>query len=287
MKFPAFAYARPETLQDAIDLLSRDEEARPLAGGQSLLPVMALRLAAPGMLVDLGGIAALKTIDLDASRALLHIGAMSTHASNAACRLIQEHAPLLSQALEHVAHEAVRNRGTIGGSVVNADASAEMPFVVTALEATMVLQGPAGERSVPAADFFLGHFTTALQPGELLIRIDIPFSSVQWAFEEVARRPGDFGLAMVAVGLELSEQRCKSARIYLGCMGDRAIRASAAEDFLRDKLIDAPLLEQAIDLALEGVAGRGDIHASAESRRSLTRTLLRRAARRCLQQEFA
>lgn len=287
MKFPAFAYARPSTLEEAIDLLSRDDESRPLAGGQSLLPVMALRLAAPGTLVDLGDIAALKLIELDPSGTTLRIGAMSTHANNSVSPLIEEFAPLMTQALKHVAHEAVRNRGTIGGSVVNADSSAEMPFVTTALDAVMVLRGANGERYVPAADFFQGHFSTALQPGELLVRVDVPLSTSQWVFEEVARRPGDFALVMVAVGLEIFDQRCEGARILIGSVGDRAVRAKEAEQFLKGKKIDEQVIDQMIELALSGVAVRADIHASAESRRQLARTLLRRATRRCLKQEPA
>lgn len=287
MKFPAFAYVRPDTLEEAIDLLRSDDEARPLAGGQSLLPVMALRLAAPATLVDLGGIASLRKIEQDPSGTTLRIGAMSTHANNSVSPLIEEFAPLMTQALEHVAHEAVRNRGTIGGSVVNADSSAEMPFVTTALDAVMVLRGADCERRVPAADFFLGHFSTVLQPGELLVRIDVPLSTANWVFEEVARRPGDFALVMVAVGLEVFDQRCEDARIFIGCVGDRAVRAREAEDFLKGKLIDEQVIEQMIELALADVTGRSDIHASAESRRQLARTLLRRATWRCLQQESA
>ena len=287
MKFPAFAYARPDTLQEAIDLLGSDDEARPLAGGQSLLPVMALRLAAPGTLVDLGGIEALKAIELDPSETTLRIGAMSTHAMNAASPLIAEFAPLMTQALKHVAHEAIRNRGTIGGSVVNADTSAEMPFVTTALNAEMVLRSANGERRVSAADFFQGHFSTALKPAELLVRIEVPLTTAQWVFEEVSRRPGDFALVMVAVGLEMFDGKCDGAHIYIGCMGDRAVRATGAEAYLQGKFVDESAIEQMIDLALSGVPGRSDIHASAASRRQIARTLLRRATRRCMQQEPA
>ncbi|CAM5275191.1 xanthine dehydrogenase small subunit [Alcaligenes phenolicus] len=287
MKFPAFAYVRPDTLEEAIGILCSDDEARPLAGGQSLLPVMALRLAAPGTLVDLGGIPTLRAIELDPSGTTLRIGAMSTHAKNSVSPLVKEFAPLMTQALEHVAHEAVRNRGTIGGSLVNADSCAEMPFVTTALNAVMVLRSSKGERTVLAENFFLGHFSTALQPGELLVRIDVPLSTVQWEFEEVARRPGDFALVMVAVGLEIFDQRCEGARVFIGCMGDRAIRAKEAEAFLHGKFVDEPVIEQMIELALKDIAGRSDIHASAESRRQLVRAVLRRATRRCLQQESA
>jgi CO/xanthine dehydrogenase FAD-binding subunit len=214
MKFPDFSYARPATISEAIKLLSGNDDARPLAGGQSLLPMMALRMASPGLLVDLGLIEELAVIaDGDAT---LRIGAMVTHDTTARSEAVARRTPLLRQALHHVAHQAVRNRGTLGGSLANADGSAEMPVVAVALDAVMTLQGPDGVRRIRADEFFQGHYTTAIGEGELLTCIDFPDSARSWAFEEVSRRPGDFALAMVAAGLQIANGKCLNASLVIG-----------------------------------------------------------------------
>lgn len=278
MKFPAFSYARPGSVREAIELLAADEDARPLAGGQSLLPILALRLSSPSQLVDLGGIDELSGIEIIGNR--VRIGAMVTHARNAQSTENLKHIPLMIEALRHVAHEAIRNRGTLGGSLANADASAEMPLVMIALEATMVLAGPEGERTVTAEDFFQGHYSTAIQPGELLTYIEVPFSPLSWAFEEVSRRPGDFALAMVATGVQMHDGYCSSARIVLGAVGDRPLRARVAENYLLNKRLDDDVIRHAAQLAVEPVKARTDIHASAEYRCSVTSVLVRRALAR-------
>ncbi|HDR8923041.1 TPA: xanthine dehydrogenase family protein subunit M [Burkholderia vietnamiensis] len=278
MKFPAFAYARPGSVCEAIELLAADEDAKALAGGQSLLPILALRLSSPSLLVDLGGLDELSRIEVCGGR--VHIGAMVTHAHNAASPENLRYIPLIVQALQHVAHEAVRNRGTLGGSLANADASAEMPLVMVALDATMVLAGPDGERTVAADAFFQGHYSTAIESGELLIRVEVPFSNLSWAFEEVSRRPGDFALSMVAAGVRVEGGYCREARIVMGGVGDRPLRANEAEDYLVNKRLDADAIGIAAQLAVEPVKARSDIHASAEYRRSVTKVLVRRALER-------
>lgn len=275
MKLSNFEYACPATLGEAIAILVDNENARPLAGGQSLLPMMALRLAAPEMLVDLGGIEEISSIEHTSSG--LRIGAMVTHDENSRSDSVRQSAPLLHEALHHVAHQAVRNRGTIGGSIANADGSAEMPVVAVALSATMIIQGRDGVREVPASEFFQGHYSTAIGEGELLTHICIPTGPKIWAFEELARRPGDFAMAMAAAGLEMSGSQCIDAMIVVGGVSDRPIRAEAASAFLKGKHLDQTVAKEAARLALDGVRVRSDIHANADFRAELARTLVTRA----------
>lgn len=278
MKFPAFAYAAPETLDEAVDLLADDPDARPLAGGQSLMPIMALRLAAPTMLVDLDRIGDLKSSV--AGENSLRIGAMVTHAENARSLDISSRLPLMSDALRHVAHQAVRNRGTFGGSLAHADAGAEMPLVVAALDGTMLLRGKGSQRAVPASDFFLGHYTTAIEPGELLVAVDLPDNDLQWAFEEVARRNGYLALAMAAVGLRIEDGRCAEARVMLGGVSDQPVRAAAAEAHLAGRALDEATAREAGRLAASDLEARSDTNADAAYRRSLVAVLVRRAVMR-------
>ena len=275
MKFPSFAYAAPASIDEAIALLASDEDARPLAGGQSLLPIMALRLAAPALLVDLGGVATLKETRVDADR--MRIGAMVTHADNAGSLDVWMRLPLMSDALHHVAHQAVRNRGTFGGSLAHADAGAEMPLVVSALDGTIILQGQGGERSVPAAEFFQGHYTTAIEPGELLVAADVPYSNLRWAFEELARRSGDLALAMAAVGVRMEDDICVEARIMVGSVSDRPLRALGAEAYLVGNVLDEASARDAGRIATADINARSDTHASAAFRKSIAAVLIRRA----------
>ena len=285
MKFPAFAYARPTTVEDAVALLASDDEARPLAGGQTLLPILALRMSMPSCLVDLNDIESLKNITV--GDGVVRVGAMVTHARNLASAEHRTHLPLLSEAVRHVAHEAIRSRGTIGGSLAHADAAAEMPLVVTALDATMVIVNQQGERRVAAGDFFGGHFTTAIEAGELLTAIEFPISDHRWAFEEVARRPGDFALVMAAAGLKLSNGVCASARIALGSVADRPLRAPDAEAFLVGKKVTAEVAAEAAQIATKDLKSHGDIHASADYRRTVVGTMIKRALMRAATEKSA
>nr|ART40681.1 L451 [uncultured bacterium] len=275
MKFPDFSYARPTTIPEAIEILSGNDDARPLAGGQSLLPMMALRMASPGLLVDLGLIEELAVIAEDGTT--LRIGAMVTHDTIARSEAVARRAPLLREALHHVAHQAVRNRGTIGGSLANADGSAEMPVVAVALDAVMTLQGPDGVRRVRADEFFQGHYTTAIGEGELLTCIDFPDSAKSWVFEEVARRPGDFALAMVAAGLQIVNGRCLNSSLVIGGVSDRPIRSEAAAAVLDGRTLDRAVATEAAQIALDGVRVRSDIHADARFRTELAKNLVVRA----------
>ena len=207
MKASAFRYVKPATLAAALDLLAGDAEAVPLGGGQSLLAMLNLRVTSPSLLVDLGALAELQGIAVDGGT--LRIGASSRHREVMRSALVREHAPLLAAALEHVAHPAVRNRGTIGGSLALADPAAEMPACVTVLQAEIVLVRPGGRRSVAAEAFFTGLMQTALEPGEIIAGIHIPLARPRWAFRELARRHGDYALA----GLAATAGRF----VYFGC----------------------------------------------------------------------
>lgn len=275
MKFPPFAYAAPSTLPEALDILAGESDARPLAGGQSLLPIMALRLAAPSLLVDLHDIAPLQESAVLADR--MRIGAMVTHAANAASFDVWMHLPLMSAALHHVAHQAVRNRGTFGGSLAHADAGAEMPLVAIALDGIIILDGPEGERRISAADFFQGHYTTAIKAGELLVAAELPFSNLSWAFEELARRSGDLAIAMAAVGVRIEDDICRDARVLLGSVSDRPVRIAAAEDYLIGRPLTAAVTREAGRLAAADINPRSDVHGNADYRRSVAAVLVRRA----------
>lgn len=223
MKAGAFRYARPATLQAALAMLEEDAAATPLAGGQSLLAMMNLRVAAPSLLVDLAAIGELRGVGKQDGG--LHIGAMTSHREVRDSTLVQQHAPLLVAALEHVAHPAVRNRGTIGGSLALADPAAELPACVTALGGSMAVAGPGGRRVVPADAFFTGLMQTALRPGELIVAIQIPFAADRrWGFDELARRHGDYALAGLAATWAQDDLRL----CYFGCSGHAHLAPAVA-----------------------------------------------------------
>ena len=198
MKAPAFAYAKPRALSEALELLERHgERARVLAGGQSLIPSLNMRLSSPEILVDLGALA-LKDIVVKGQR--LSVGALATHADIERSADIRKHVPMLAEAVKHIAHPAIRNRGTLGGSLALADPAAEYPACAVALDATIVLQGRKGERRVAAKDFFRGLFETDLRPGEILTAAEFPIlkAGEKCAFLELARRHGDYAIVGLA-----------------------------------------------------------------------------------------
>ena len=275
MKFPPFDYHKPATTAEAIGLLAADDEAKLLAGGQSLLPLMAMRLAYPTALVDLGGVEALASID--DGQDSVRIGAMTTLRTVERSEVVASRLPLLHQAIKHVAHEPIRNRGTFGGNLAHADPASELPAVMLALDAELAIEGPEGERTVPASEFWQGPLTTAAGANEILTRVDIPVREGGWAFDEVARRAGDFALALVAVGLESDGGTCTAARIALGGVGGAPSRAASAEDALAGQAINAASAKSAAEAATSSLTPTGDVHCSAEGRRKIARTLVERA----------
>lgn len=282
MKPAEFAYARPRTLSEALERLAERGEAgaKPLAGGQSLIPAMNFRLAAPAALVDLNGIAELAGIG-ELPNGGLRIGAMTRHSAVERDLRVKQRAPLLAESMGFVAHPAIRNRGTIGGSLAHADPAAELPAVVVALEATLVLRSRAGERRIGAGEFFTGLFATALQPGELIVAVEIPPMRPRtgWAFEEFARRHGDYALAGVALVVSLnSAGRCERARLVLLSVGEGPVTATSAMAALEGSDLGEAAISEAAERAAQGdIDPPSDIHAPAAYRRRLVRVLTRRA----------
>jgi carbon-monoxide dehydrogenase medium subunit len=231
MKAPDFAYVKPASLHEALDLLSSHAgSAVPLAGGQSLMATLNLRLSAPELLVDLGALDELRGITERDGDVL--IGALTTHSDVAQSPIVRGALPLLAEAIRHVAHVAIRNRGTLGGSLAYADPAAEMPACCVALDAAMIVAGRSGRREIPASQFYNGLFATALEPGELIVDVRIPKqrSNRHWGFAELSRRHGDFALAGPAATVTKNADRIGDARlVYFGCTDDAKLALGVAE----------------------------------------------------------
>lgn len=286
MKPAVFAYHRPESLDEALRMLAENgSEAKPLAGGQSLIPAMNFRLARPGVLVDLNRVAELSYVrdgQTDGrTDGHLHMGAMTRQSVAERNELIASGAPLLRETMPFIAHPQIRNRGTIGGSLAHADPAAELPSVMIALDATFEVRGPKGARRMPAGDFYTGLFVTALQPGDLLVDIAIPQPKPKsgWAFIEVARRHGDYALAGAAVTVTMDEKgKCREARIALVSVGDVPMLAKKAIKALVGEKPTPEVIKEAAEAAgTKDCDPPGDIHASAAYRRQLATVLTRRA----------
>ena len=283
MKPAPFAYHRPGSVDEALALLAQHGgDAKPLAGGQSLIPAMNFRLARPAVLVDLNRLTTLAGIR--GGTGGLRIGAMTRQRTVERDTTIAQHVPLLAEALPHIAHPQIRTRGTVGGSLAHADPAAELPAVMVALGATFELHSPRGKRSVPAEEFYTGLFTTALAADELLVEIAIPPRTPRSgsAFMEVARRHGDYALAGVAAVLTLDDAgRCREARIALLSVGDGPVLAIKAAKAITGEKPTADAIQEAADAAAsKDVDPPGDIHASAAYRRQLVGVLVRRALQR-------
>ncbi len=281
MKPALFDYTAPETIAEAVAALAADESARPLAGGQSLIPIMNFRLAQPGTLIDLGRVAGLDGITVTESE--VRIGAMTRQ------RTLESHAganaanPLIAEVLAHVAHIAIRNRGTVGGSIAHADASAELPCLLLAMGGSVCATGPEGERTVAADDLFSFHMTTTLAQTEILTEVRIPrlAPATGWAFEEYARRRGDYALAGVcALVTRGAGGVCTVARLA-GCgIADRPVRLTAAEDALQGGTLDEDALMAAGEAAKGHATLPDDLQASQAYRADLLAALVRRAVSR-------
>ena len=280
MKPAPFRYVRPSSVDEAIAVLAAEGYgAKPLAGGQSLIPAMNFRLAQPAVLVDLGLLDELRGIRENGNG--LYIGAMTRHSDIERSAAVGEWAPLLAEAMPWIAHSQIRNRGTVGGSLAHADPAAELPAVMLALEARLHLRGPGGNRTVEYCDFCTGFFSTALAPDELITGIEIPAlaSGTGTAFLEVSRRHGDFALVGVCTVLTLDAVgTCTRASVTLLSVGDGPVCASTAENLLRGRALTPDAVRDAAEAAATSdIDPPADIHASAEYRRQLTRVLTTRA----------
>lgn len=282
MKPAPLDYAAPETLAEAIALLADESrEAMVIAGGQSLMPMLNMRLARPELLVDLRRVDGLEYIRED--QGAVRIGAMTTKREVEHSQLVRDRLPLLHAGTVHVGHPQIRNRGTVGGSMAQADPAAEYPSVAVALGATMRVVGPGGERTIPAADFFVTYLTTALEEDEILVEVSfpVPAPGTGWAFTEISRRHGDFALAGAAITVRLDAGgSVADTAIVLFGVGPGPVRAHAAEDRIRGGRPGDDLFREAGSAVAAALTDPpADVHADSEYRRQLAATLTTRGLR--------
>jgi carbon-monoxide dehydrogenase medium subunit len=281
VKLPRFDYAAPVTVEDAVALLASRPGAKALAGGQSLIPTMAFRLAAPSLLVDLRKIQGINQIAIE--KESIRLGALARWCDIQKHAALKQAHPLLVAAIEHVAHYQIRNRGTVGGSLAHADPAAELPGVAVACDARIVVRGSHGERTVQAKDFFLGALSTVLADDELIVELRLPAwpRARRWGFEELSPRRGDFAYAGVAAFYDAGAGG-KAKDVHIGVFGacQRPHRIAAAEAALEGRVVDASAIGAACAAAEQAVDPPHDLHASAAYRRALVGTLLERALTR-------
>ena len=277
MKPASFDYFRAEKIDDALMALAANSESQVLAGGQSLIAMMNLRLAKPGSLIDINRLTDLDYIRPEGDE--LAIGALTRHTTAATSTVIAEFCPLMTAAYDHIAHRAVRNRGSVGGNLCHADPSSENPAVAIASGATLVLKSAEGERRVAAEDFFLGLYETAAQQNELLTEIRIPKAPAHqgWSFQETSTRKGDFALVGIAATLDCPNGTCTDARVVAVGVGERAMRLDAAEAAITGAAMNDTGLTAAAVAARDSVDPPSDFHADSEFRRDLVFSLTKRA----------
>ena len=281
MKPAPLRLERPRSLEEALALLAEHgDDAKVIAGGQSLMPMLNFRLAAPAVLVDLSQLARLAAIEV--GEADVRVGALYSQ------RDLERHAaalaacPLLELALPYVGHVATRNRGTVGGSIAHADAAAELPLLLQTLAGEVEVTGPAGARLVPADEFFVSHLTSCLEPDEIVIEVRFPATGAGWGsgFAEVAPRHGDYAVCAVACALRVTDGVVAEARLGAAAVSDRPVRLHAAERALVGSRCEPAALAAAADEARAAVDPSDGMHASAEYRRHLTGVLTGRSAQR-------
>ena len=285
MKPPRFDYLAPRTLDEALEHLHHHgDQAKILAGGQSLIPMLNFRLAHPGVVVDVNRLTDLAYVrQHDGGVA---VGALTRQHAVERSELVRARVPVVAEACRFIGHAPIRHRGTFGGNLAHADPASELPAVMVALEAEMAVASRAGSRAIPAGQFFIGPLTTALQPGEMLTEIRIPAAPPRsgGAFVEMARRAGDFALVGVAALVTLDEAgQCARARIALCGVGPTPVRARAAEDALVGQAPTTAVLDEAADRAAAATSPPSDVHGSAEFRRKLARHFARQALAAAIQ----
>ena len=280
MKLPPVEYEAPTTVDEAIDLLAEHrDEASVLAGGQSLIPLLALRLARPAVLIDINGIGQLSGVST--ADGWVAIGAMTREYVAEKSGTVADAVPLLAAALPLIGHEAIRSRGTVGGSLAHADPAAELPAVARALDAEFVVRGPSGDRVIPAVQWFEGYLTTSRRPDELLVEARFPAArrGTGTSFQEVARRHGDFAIVGLAASLVLSGGVISDARLAFAGMSDVPVRAAAAEVQLAGERPTAELFDEAGRRATEDLDPPADLHGSSDYRKTVAAAIVRRGLR--------
>jgi CO/xanthine dehydrogenase FAD-binding subunit len=287
MKPAPFEYFAPTDMAEALDVLaSYGDEAKILAGGQSLMPLMNMRLARPRVLVDINRLTELSHISLGTD-ATLAIGSLTRQRAVERASLVQTHNPLLAAVMPSLGHFQIRNRGTIGGSIVHADPAAELPAVCLALEAELVLRSAVRQRTVKAADFFLTYLTTAIEPVEMLVDIRFPAWNPRWrwGFQEICRRQGDFALVGAVALLHMDgDAACQAVRLAMFGVGGTPILLPRAEEMLAGQRLDRRMLDQVADAVAAELQPDADIHASAEYRQEVGGVVARRAIEAALSQ---
>jgi carbon-monoxide dehydrogenase medium subunit len=277
MKLPYVEYEAPTTVAEAVGLLAtRDDDASVLAGGQSLIPLMALRLARPAVLIDINRLDELSGVSVTDGQ--VAIGAVTREYEAEESQTIAAAVPLLAAALPLIGHEAIRSRGTIGGSLAHADPAAELPAVALALDAEFVVRSRSGERVIPAAEWFEGYLATSRRPDELLVEVRFPAAApgTGVAFQEVARRHGDFAIVGLAASLTLTGGVISDARLAFAGVADVPVRAADAENLLVGESPSAELFEEAARRATDGIDPPADLNGSSEYRKKVAVTLVRR-----------
>jgi aerobic carbon-monoxide dehydrogenase medium subunit len=280
MKLPPVDYEAPTTVAEATDLLAEHlDEASVLAGGQSLIPLLALRLARPAVLIDINGVDELSGVS--AEDGWVAIGATTREYVAESSETVADAVPLLAAALPLIGHEAIRSRGTIGGSMAHADPAAELPAVARALDADFVVRSQSGERVIPAAQWFEGYLTTARGPDELLVEVRFPAAKpgTGTSFQEVARRHGDFAIVGLAASLTLSGETISDARLALAGVSDVPVRAAAAEDLLVGERPSTELFDEAARRATDDLDPPADLHGSSDYRKKVAAAVVRRGLR--------
>ena len=277
MKASAFQYKKAHSVNEALNFLAEyGEDGRILAGGQSLLPALNMRLSEPQVLIDIQEISELKGITL--TQDVIRIGALTTHTEIEESLMIQTHLPLLHRAVPHIAHRAVRNIGTFGGSLAYADPAAEWPACVMALDATLIIAGKSGERRVSAKDFFIDLYTTALQSDEILIACEfkLPKNSRTYYFEELARRHGDYAVAGIAMSCNYVGEVIDDIKIAFFSVSSTAIMPVNTQKFLTGKKISQEIIQEAVELVRQEIETLPDLTSTAEMKNYLLGVLLER-----------
>lgn len=281
MKPAPFHYYTPKSVDEALLLLSQHDDAKILAGGQSLIPAMNFRLAQPSMLIDINGIDDLSYIDYSKLKGVISIGAMSRHADIEHSDIVAKHIPLLHEAMPHIAHPQIRNRGTIGGSIAHADPAAELPCILIALDASIIVKSQQEEKAIKAHDFFTGLFETVVGPKDLVTRIDIPIKSKRtgYCFKEVARRSGDFAMVGLSARITLSMfGKISDAQVVFFNVSDTPVISKTIAQALIGQKFSKDLVEQcSFKASKKDIEPNDDLHASSSFRRKLAFSLANQA----------
>lgn len=285
MKPAPFDYCCPDSIEEAIEVLAENAgDAKLMAGGQSLTPMLNFRVVRPALVIDISRLLELEYVR-ERNDGGLTIGALTRHRVLETSQLVATRFPVIPETMHHVAHLAIRNRGTIGGSLSHADPAAELPMLARLLDAVIVARSVRGEREIPAADFFVAPLSTALKDDEIVVRVEVPGLPVDmgWCFQEFARRAGDFALAAVGVLLDVQGGTVREARVAMMGVGDTPLRRPAAEAVLVGRPLSDQIVADAVRAACDSLEPSVDLHASPEFRRHLAGVLMARVLRKAWQ----